>query len=497
MNPQKPSQPHKARILVADDNRDSRAILSACLEEEGYDVETALDADETLVKGLANRPDLFLLDVLMPRKDGFQLCRELRSTPVLKQTPIILVTGLDSEADRFKGIEAGCDDFLPKPVERSELLARVQTLLRLHMYRSQLDERKTFEAVLHHLSDGILVLDTNGRIASFNSAAARMLNLDGETARGQNLFDWIYRIFQISIPRRLLDPPGDKSIRFEISRPEQTNNSALFLAVNLDVIPLEEGKIAGTVWTVRDVTQNKKEQKLHRTFLSLISHKLRTPIAVISEHTSLMQDGLLGDLTDEQKNSVDRVQGQASRLKELVDKILNFTQIDETTWDHAGDAFILLDAIKAAVSRVEARYADKKAQIKYSLPDGLYGLGISEMHFGVIIENLVDNAVKFCDKPPAEVIISYTKTPDGQHELSVADNGMGIPHEEFERVFEEFYQIDKYFTGNVAGVGLGLAQTRRLVEKAGGRVWVTSELGKGATFHFTLPVIGSVLRHAA
>src|ERR1043165_3422622 len=195
MNPQESSQPRKARILIADDNRDSRAILFACLEEEGYEVETALDADEALVKGLANRPDLFLLDVLMPRKDGFQLCRELRSTPVLKQTPIILVTGLDSEADRFKGIEAGCDDFLPKPVGRSELISRVQTLLRLHMYRSQLDERKTFEAVLHHLSDGILVLDPQGRIASLNNAAAQLLNLNAQTARGYNLLDWIYRIF--------------------------------------------------------------------------------------------------------------------------------------------------------------------------------------------------------------------------------------------------------------------------------------------------------------
>lgn len=497
MNPQESPQAHKARILIADDNRDSRAILCAFLEEEGYEVETALDADEALVKGLANRPDLFMLDVLMPRKDGFELCRELRSTPVLKQTPIILVTGLDSEADRFKGIQAGCDDFLPKPVERSELLARVQTLLRLHMYRSQLDERKTFEAVLHHLSDGILVLDTNARVASLNASAARLLNLHPESARGQNLLDWIYRVFQVSVPRRLLDPPSDKSIRFEISRPEQANNSALFLAANLDSIPLEEGKIAGTVWTIRDVTQNKKEQKLHRTFLSLISHKLRTPIAVISEHNSLLQEGLLGDLTEEQKNSVDRVQDQASRLKELVEKILNFTQIDEADWDHAGDAFILMDAIKAAVARVQARYSQKQSQITYSLPEGLYGLGISEMHFGVIIENLVDNAIKFCDKPVAGVTIGYSKMDDGQHELSVTDNGIGIPHEETERVFEEFYQIDKYFTGNVAGVGLGLAQVRRLIEKAGGRIWVTSEINKGTTFHFTLPVVGSVLRNAA
>src|SRR5262245_4281227 len=120
----------RGRILIADDNRDSRAVLSVCLEEAGYTVESALDADEAVVKALAHRPDLFLLDVLMPRKNGYQLCRELRANPVLKDIPIILITGLDSKADRFKGIEAGCDEFLSKPVERAELIARVQTLLR-------------------------------------------------------------------------------------------------------------------------------------------------------------------------------------------------------------------------------------------------------------------------------------------------------------------------------------------------------------------------------
>lgn len=495
MNSLPPSTPQKARILIADDNRDSRGILSACLEEAGYEVETALDADEALVKGLAHRPDLFLLDVLMPRKDGFELCHELRTNPVLKQTPIILISGLDSAGDRLKGIESGCDEFLTKPVPRDELLGRVQTLLRLHFYRSQLDERKTFEAVLHLVSDGILVLDPGGRIASLNQAAARLLNLDAETARGSNLFDWIYHMFQVSVPRQLLARPNEKTLRFEVSRPEQANTASLSLSANLDIIPLPEGGISGSVLTLRDVTGSKKETKLHRTFLSLVSHKLRTPIAAIAEHVSLLQDGLLGELNDEQRNSVDRVQDQTSRLKGLVEKMLSFIQTDEEVWDHAADAFLMDEVIKKAVERVTARHPDKKTQIQYKLTEGLYGLGISEQHFGIIIENLVDNAIKFCEKPEVEVTIGYVKTSDGHHEFFVVDNGPGIPHEEFERVFQEFYQIDLYFTGNVAGVGLGLALTRRLIEKAGGRIWITSELGRGAIFHFTLPVIGSAAPH--
>src|ERR1043166_6126568 len=247
MNHAEPSIPSipgtRGRILIADDNRDSRGILAACLHDEGFTVDTALDADETIVKALAHRPDLFLLDVLMPRKDGFQLTRELRANPVLKDIPIVLLSGLDSEADKFKGIEAGCDDFLAKPVERGELVGRVQTLMRLHAFRSQLNELKTLEAVLDHVSDGILVLDANGRINSLNAAAARRLNLDAERARGQDLLEWLYRIFQVSVPKQLLLTPVEKSVRFEISRPEQPNSAPLFLSANLDVIPLPAGRI--------------------------------------------------------------------------------------------------------------------------------------------------------------------------------------------------------------------------------------------------------------
>jgi two-component system phosphate regulon sensor histidine kinase PhoR len=323
------------------------------------------------------------------------------------------------------------------------------------------------------------------------------LNLDAERARGQDLLEWLYRIFQVSVPKQLLLTPVEKSVRFEISRPEQPNSAPLFLSANLDVIPLPAGRIAGTIWTLRDVTQSKKETKMHRTFLSLVSHKLRTPIACITEHVSLLQDGLLGELTGDQRNSIDRVQDQAARLKELVDEMLNFIQIDESDLDHAADAFIVEDVLKPRLDRLVQRHAAKKPAIKLEFPKGLYALGMPSEHFQIVVENLVDNAIKFCDKPQAEVRIAYAQTAEGQHEFTVADNGPGIPHEEFERIFEEFYQIDKYFTGNVAGVGLGLPLTRRLVMKAGGRIWVTSQLGGGTVFHFTVPVVGTVLHQAA
>lgn len=487
----------RAKILVADDNRDSRSILSACLQEAGYHVETALDADEALVKGLATRPDLFILDVRMPRKDGYQLCREVRSNPILKQVPIILVTGLDSKSDRFHGVEAGCDEFLSKPFERSELLARVQTLLRLHHYRLQLDERKTFESVLAHSSDGIILLDASWRVASLNNAAGRLLNLNPATSRGMDLLDWLFRVFHVSAPHQRLLKPTDKGVRFEISRPEQATSSALFLSAVLDVIPSADGDFPSMVLTLRDITPTRKETKLARSFLALISHKLRTPIACITEHCSLLEDGLLGDLNEEQMNSVKRVQEQSARLKELIEKMLSYIQTNDSEWNQSGDAFMVEELVQKAIATTLKRHTDKQVHVNFSLPPGLYGLGLSAESFQIVIETLVDNAVKFCDKPEVVIQVGYARQEEGPHEIMVQDNGPGIPHEEYEKIFLEFYQIEKFFTGNVAGVGLGLPLARRIIEHAGGRVWVTSELGKGSTFHFTLPVMGTVLRDAA
>ncbi len=129
-------------ILIVDDNVASRETLEAMLTGKTYSLEVAEDGLQALEKADARRPDLILLDVMMPGMDGFEVCRRLRATPGLAEVPIILLTALDDAASRLEGIEAGADDFISKPFDRQELIARVRTITRLNRYRALLEQRE-------------------------------------------------------------------------------------------------------------------------------------------------------------------------------------------------------------------------------------------------------------------------------------------------------------------------------------------------------------------
>ncbi|HEY5899190.1 MAG TPA: response regulator [Burkholderiales bacterium] len=130
------------RVLVVDDDPDMLSFLSRLISAEGMKAETALDGDAALVQAMASPPDLILLDVMLPGLDGFTVCEQLKRDPATAMVPIVLVTALEDQPSRVRGIRAGADDFLSKPVQREELIARVQTLRRLHESRRELEERR-------------------------------------------------------------------------------------------------------------------------------------------------------------------------------------------------------------------------------------------------------------------------------------------------------------------------------------------------------------------
>ena len=135
----------KPCILVVDDEDVNTKLLEAYLSPRGYDVICAANGQEALSKIMVNKVDLLLLDVMMPGPNGFEITRQLRENENTRLIPIVLITALKETADRVKGIEAGCDDFISKPFDKNELLARVKTLLKLSYYRDMLDEKEKFE----------------------------------------------------------------------------------------------------------------------------------------------------------------------------------------------------------------------------------------------------------------------------------------------------------------------------------------------------------------
>ena len=199
-----------ATILVADDNWANLELLSGMLQVEGYEVFCVVDGRQAL-ETLRSRPiDLLLLDVMMPERDGFAVCREIKSHPDTRLVPVVLVTASTATADRIKGIECGADDFLSKPVDREELLARVRSLLRLKQFT---DELENAETVLFSLALSIEAKDpyTEGhcdRLSKYSVTLAERLNLAEELRVALRRAGTVHDIGKVAVPEHILLKPG-------------------------------------------------------------------------------------------------------------------------------------------------------------------------------------------------------------------------------------------------------------------------------------------------
>lgn len=201
---------HAATVLVADDIPANRELLADLLKEEGYRVLIADDGEKAMKMVLTRPIDIALLDVMMPHYTGFEVCQAVKSAPQTRLLPVVLVTGLSDAADRIKGIEAGADDFLNKPVNREELLARVRSLLKLKQYT---DELENAEAVLFSLALSIEAKDpyTEGhcnRLSQYSVMMAEHLGLSEEQRIALRRGGIVHDIGKVAIPESILLKPG-------------------------------------------------------------------------------------------------------------------------------------------------------------------------------------------------------------------------------------------------------------------------------------------------
>ena len=278
---------------------------------------------EALEKLFGNQIDLVLLDIMMPKMSGLEVLEKLRADEKTKAIPVVMVTALKETEDKVKALETGCDDFISKPVDKVELLARVRSILKISYYLRQLDEKDKFKSVVDKISDGIAICSLDYLIKDCNAAILKYLNIT-EPAK-VNLVETLFTNYFVSMNKEVLMDLTIAHKTFDIVRQKSETTEALYLEANLDLIKNSSGELLSIVFILRDVTATRMEEFLKQDTLTLISHKLRTPLGVISGKIALLQNGSYGPLSDEQKEAIDIISKQSALLVAIVEELLGFT----------------------------------------------------------------------------------------------------------------------------------------------------------------------------
>ncbi|MBU0630394.1 MAG: HAMP domain-containing histidine kinase [Candidatus Margulisbacteria bacterium] len=366
-----------------------------------------------------------------------------------------------------------------------------ETIVRLRDIQTNLEktkeeyERKKFEATADKMFNGIVVCASDWTVTNANPSALKYL--ETSDTKSFNLPDYLFDKFTVSITKEMLIDLSLPYKTFNLIREETEQFNALFLEVGMDVLKDHLGVVSDIIITFEDATERRKEERVKQDFLSLLSHKLMTPLTSIIGRSELLLKGIYGPMNDEQKKVVMVIDNQAEKQKSLVDKLLKFTSI---IYDHPSapkEAINLAETLPAiANSAVKSSGNGKKIEIEVICKNRELNLRINKNQFETIFSNLIENSIKFGDKDPVKISLSAEETTSGVN-LIVADNGPGIPPEEQERIFSGLYQVEKYFTGQIEGAGLGLALVKKIVESNSGTIAVKSSISRGTELRINLP----------
>ncbi len=445
-----------AKILIADDEEQNLRLLKVLLSKQGYQIVEASDGKQAL-KILNDQPvDMVLLDIMMPEVSGLEVLQNVRKDDNLKTLPVILVTGLADRESRLQGLKLGADDYLSKPIDAVELVTRVNTQIGLAYLRRQIAERDKLDKVINNMIEGIIIADKKCYPIKINDTAKKLLEI--ETVP-ENVVKYINDKYNSEIK---LDDNINTTI---VSREETELYNPLYLSITTQPVKNVTGETDSHIFVLQNITEKYLEDRIKYDFLSLISHKLRTPLTVIS--------GIAQMLVDQNKDDdkmLEKLNLRCNDMINLVNRLLYFIGIEKMDIRKKVDA----NTIEDVIAEVKNKYNKKVVVNKIINVDKIF------VWQKIVIQELIDNAIKFCQNENVGI-----KMLVNSDVIEVEDTGPGIPVEEKDKVFEPFYQIDKYFTGNILGAGLGLSLVKRLVELYKWSLVMESNIDNGTKFVIT------------
>lgn len=384
---------------------------------------------------------------------------------------------LERGAARFAQGELGGRLPLPDTEEIASLASAMNDMAarlddRINMVTRQKNEQ---DAILASMTEGLLAVDSTGRVISMNHAAARLLSIDRESAQGRSLQEVLRNTeLRVFVEGALsADGPVEREVVF------RDPDERILIATGTKLAG-QPGTGIGALVVLNDVTRLRRLENMRREFVANVSHELRTPVTAIKGYAETLAEGGLDD-PEVAAKFVDSILGQSNRLNAIIDDLLSLSQIERMQDDHKVELqeCSVLDVLESAVQTCRYGADARDVDITVSCGEGITAM-INPQLMERAVVNLVVNAVKYSE-PGSPVKVTCEKK-GGEVVISVADRGCGIEQKHFPRLFERFYRVDRARGRDAGGTGLGLAIVKHIVQAHGGRITVDSSPGRGSTF---------------
>ena len=503
----------KGKIVVVDDERIVTSAFKTLLKVEGFSDAHFFNSPKDALTFLKdNQPDLVISDFLMPEMNGLEFLSEVKK--LYPEVSKILLTGYADKENAIKAInEIGLYRYIEKPwnnddliinikngIERSYLLSELRQKIseleeakkELEKYSHNLEqivEERTadlkqsnakLEGIFNYCADGIVIINEDGIIEQVNPACETLIGLVGEKLLMTSIDDYLFskKTF-ISKELHKLDESELLLREFYIKNPLSNTETPVeisFARINPD----DEYK--RFVGVIRDVTEQKKSDKLRDDFIATLTHDLRTPLLAAIQTLTFFLNGALGELDEKQKLLLATMQKSNEDLLGLVNALLEVYKYDADKLELTKTNFNIYNLVEQVYNELQPLAQSKEIEFKIECTNKDLTVNADRSEIRRVICNLCGNAINYTQNG-GRVIITL-KNEGNDLIFSVSDNGSGIPQEDIPNMFQRFSQGTS--KKRSTGTGLGLYLSRQIIESHGGKIWLESTLNKGSEFSFLL-----------